>query len=341
MSKNTLILLTDAKPGHETQAIGISKILNQEDHLDILKIQIQRPSKFIGVLFKKFYSLFPKRWMLKFFLSVNDLNRLQHLPHVDYIVSAGGDTLLPNALLKAYLVKQYPQVKNLIATSLRGMPEAAYDVVFTIDATKDQQKPYVFYPIAPNKMVSFDLKQAQQKAQEKLALQPNQHAVTVLLGADTAEVNIGLADEWLHLIKTIATQYPDQQFFVCSSRRTPQALVERLKRLIDLPNVKLVLFGQQQGIVVEDLIFAATHIICSPDSTSMLCEAMIANKHVIVPRFEHTQLSHNFQSYYQKMSPYVAYVEAQEVNALLACPQLQQHHHVAILQSKFMQALHH
>lgn len=165
--------------------------------------------------------------------------------------------------------------------------------------------------------------------------------MTVLLGADTAEVSIGLADEWLHLIKTIATQYPDQQFFVCSSRRTPQALVECLKQLADLPNVKLVLFGQQQGIVVEDLIFAATHIICSPDSTSMLCEAMIANKHVIVPRFEHTQLSQNFQSYYQKMSPYVAYVEAQEVNALLACPQLQQHHHVAILQTKFMQALHH
>lgn len=338
--KKTILLLTDTRPGHETQSIGMAKLLNQDGQYNVIKIEIKHVAKPIKQCFKKLYGLLSKAWMLKFFFSTQQLNELmQHEPV--YIVSAGGDTLLPNALLKAYLVKQYPQVKNLIATSLRGMPEAAYDVVFTIDATKDQQKPYVFYPIAPNKMVSFDLKQAQQHAQEKLALQSNQYAVTVLLGADTAEVSIGLADEWLHLIKTIATQHPDQQFFVCSSRRTPQALVEPLKQLSDLPNVKLVLFGQQHGIVVEDLIFAATHIICSPDSTSMLCEVMIANKHVIVPRFEHTQLSHNFQSYYQKMSPYVAYIEAQEVNALLACPQLQQHHHVAILQTKFMQALHH
>ncbi|UUS61301.1 MULTISPECIES: ELM1/GtrOC1 family putative glycosyltransferase [unclassified Acinetobacter] len=334
-----IVLLTDGKPGHETQSIGIAKLLNKAQNFEIIKITINKPKKIVQQIFKRFYNMLSKEWMLSFFLTPEALKTLNETSDLFYIVSAGGDTLLANALLKKILINSNPSLKNIIATSLRGMPESAYDVVFTTDPNKENQAPYLFYPIAPNKMVSFNLKQDEINAKNKLGLNLDQSIVSILLGADTADVKIGSGSNWLNLIKNLALQNMTQKYFVCTSRRTPELLQQELKQELSLPNVKLILFGQEQGITIQDLIFSARSIICSPDSTSMLSEAIIANKNVIVPLFQNTKLSQNFQSYYRKMNPYVMCVEAQEVNELLDSPKFQDQNHVDILQTKFVQAL--
>ena len=111
--KPIILILTDGRPGHETQSIGISKLLNRETSYEIQFLKIQQPSKLVKELFKKVYSWLPKSWMLKHFFLAEQIQKLSALSNIKFIVSAGGDTLLPNALLK-YILQYQMQMKAFL-----------------------------------------------------------------------------------------------------------------------------------------------------------------------------------------------------------------------------------
>lgn len=312
--KPIILILTDGRPGHETQSIGIAKILNDDQSYEIQFLKIQQPSKFFKQVCKKAYSWLPKFWMLKHFISTEQVQHLSTEQNVQYIVSAGGDTLLPNALLKFELTHQNRLVKNIIATSLRGMPPSAYDLVFTIDEAKQYCPPYVYYPVAPNKLISFNLKQDIAQARNSLKINVNSsHCWSVLIGADTVDVKIGVAEHWITMIQDIHGQAPNDQIFITTSRRTSPAFEAKLKALADQPNTHLILVGEGNQTPIQDLIYAADYILCSPDSTSMVSECVMAEKKLIVPRFSDTNLSQQFVDYYEKIKEFVDLTESSRI----------------------------
>ncbi|CAB1217432.1 ELM1/GtrOC1 family putative glycosyltransferase [Acinetobacter bouvetii] len=309
-----ILILTDGRPGHETQSIGIAKLLNHEQSYAVQFLKIQQPSKLIKQLFKKTYSWLPKSWMLKHFLLAEQIQQLCTESKIEFIVSAGGDTLLPNALVKSVMQSQNHKVKNIIATSLRGMPESAYDLVFTIDAAKKDVPPYIYYPVAPNKLISFQLNQDVQDARQALNIASNVQCWTILIGADTAEVKIGGVKHWVDMLQKLSANHPDDQIIVSTSRRTPPAFEHSLKILQQHSNIRLILVGEGNQTPIQDLIYAADYVVCSPDSTSMVSESLMAEKKLLVPLFADSDLSDQFVDYYEKIKEFVCLKDASQID---------------------------
>ncbi len=299
LERGGILILTDGRPGHETQALGIAKILNYKNNFDIHYLKINHPRKLLKQLFKLGYTLFPKTWMLNFFMNPTQLSNEVLNKRIDFIISAGGDTLLPNALLKKYLISKGKCVRNIIATSLRGMPEHAYDVVFTIDAKKENQPPYLYHPIAPNKLISFNLEEEAKQARALLSIKPEQNVWSILIGADTQDVKIANVQYWVEMIRGLLQQYQDDTFLISTSRRTPAEFEQTLKlAFAESINVKLILVGEGDQTAVADLMYAANFIICSPDSTSMVSESLMLRKPVFIAQFDATEMSPEFEAYY-------------------------------------------
>lgn len=301
MSQQPIILaLTDGKAGHETQTQGIVQLLNQQQTYQVEWLKLELPSKRHYRILKWLMKFSPNTAWLTAFLSREQLVNIKQ-KKVAYIVSAGGNTLLANALLKQELSKTQV-VKNIVASSLRGIKAHYFDVVFTIDINKQGIKPFVYYPIAPNKMLSFNLEDEKKRALKVLNLPVNKVVISILIGADTKEVQIGTINEWVGWLHHLVQQSPESYFIISTSRRTLKEFELALKQSFVLTkNVRLILVGQGNNQRIQDVIYASNMVICSPDSTSMISEGLIAGKKLFVPLFENSKLSDNFQKYYVQL----------------------------------------
>lgn len=301
MSQSPIILaLTDGKAGHETQTQGIVQLLNQQQQYQVEWLKLKFPSKWQYRILKWLMKFSTNPAWLNAFLTAEQLDHLKH-KNVAYIVSAGGNTLLANALLKKELVKSNP-VQNIVASSLRGIKLDYFDAVFTIDVSKQGIKPFVYYPIAPNKMLSFNLEDEKKRALKVLNLPENNIVISILVGADTKEVQIGTINEWISWLSYLVQQSPDSFFIISTSRRTLKEFELALEQAFALSeNVQLILVGQGNNQPIQDVIYASNMVICSPDSTSMISESLIAGKKLFVPLFKHSKLSDNFQKYYAQL----------------------------------------
>lgn len=292
--KPYILALTDGKGGHETQAKGMITLLNAKGQYEVKWLTVKKVSKLHKWLLKTFFPVFSPQWALGFYLE-NDA-RWQKLSCA-YVLSAGGETLLPNALLKKYFHQQGQAVKNVIATSLRGMPASYFDAVFTIDEKYENQKPFIYYPIAPNKQLTFQLEHRVQQAKENLNL-TGQKVLSILIGADTKTSKIGTSSEWSDWIRQLAQAYPDWKILLSTSRRTEKAFEHDLQNaLAGNPQLTLTLVNHGQQCDIADYIYAADLIVCSPESTSMISEALVSEKKVLIPLFTSSALDTELQAY--------------------------------------------
>ncbi|WP_151777269.1 ELM1/GtrOC1 family putative glycosyltransferase [Acinetobacter brisouii] len=284
MSQPPIILaLTDGKAGHETQTQGIVQLLNQQQAYRVEWIQLTLPSKWVYYLLK---------WKLKFscstawlshFISRQQLEKIKQ-QNVAYIVSAGGNTLLANLLLKQELLKS-ALVKNIVASSLRGIAAHYFDVVFTIHASQENLERYLYYPIAPNKMSALALTKAQ--ARSHLGLDDADQVITVLIGADTKTVGIGSATSWGVMLSKIREDYPHAKILCSTSRRTPVVFEQELAQYAQQKGIftaddQITWVAQGQQCDIKNYICAADWVLCSPDSTSMVAEVLMSNRPLLV-----------------------------------------------------------
>lgn len=286
MSKNKsmILALTDGKPGHETQTQGLIQLLNYSNEYNVEWLTVQFPSKWHYKILRFLLKLSGNTNWLKYFFNQEQLELTHKLP-IRYIVSAGGNTLIANALLKVFLA-QHQKVQNVVASSLRGIPAKYFDAVFTIHPEQKYLAHYVYYPIAPNKMVVNPLTQDQ--ARKNLAIGDAEQIISVLIGADTKKVKIGSAQKWGKVLLTIRRQYPNAHILLTTSRRSSKEFELELHdyihqhQIFSLENDKSVWVAQGQYCDVKDFIKAADWVLVSPDSTSMVAEVIMAEKKLVV-----------------------------------------------------------
>lgn len=281
-NKPVILALTDSKAGHETQTQGIVQLLNQQQAYQVEWIHLTIPNKWQYRLLKWFLPLLTSR-SLSYFVDQHQLEKIRQYK-VAYIVSAGGNTLLANALLKKELLK-YGDVKNIVASSLRGIKATYFDVVFTIHAAQAALEHYLYYPIAPNKMCALPLTQLQ--ARSNLGLNSSDQVIAVLIGADTKTVGIGSAHAWGTTLHKIRSEYPDARLLVTTSRRTPiefeQALTEYCEQKHLFKNTDQITWvAQGQQCDIKDYIVAADWVLSSADSTSMVAEVVMSGRSLVI-----------------------------------------------------------
>ncbi len=293
-----ILALTDGKAGHETQTKGIVTLLNNGNQYEVQWLKIYKVSKLTKHILKAFLAIVSPKWALGFYLDTVQLQAFQSDNIL--LVSAGGETLLPNVLLKKYFKQQGKATKNVIATSLRGIPACYFDAVFTIDDKYKNQKPFIYYPIAPNKQLTFQLEHRVQQAKQNLDCM-QQKALIILIGADTKTSKIGTSSEWIEWIKYLALNYADWKILISTSRRTPEAFEKDLQQAFTRnPQIALTLVNHGQQCDIADYIYAADLIICSPESTSMISEALVSEKKVLIPVFKSSVFDKELENYLAK-----------------------------------------
>ncbi|BFM34556.1 MULTISPECIES: ELM1/GtrOC1 family putative glycosyltransferase [Acinetobacter] len=293
-----ILALTDGKAGHETQTKGIVTLLNNGNQYEVQWLKIYKVSKLTKHILKAFLAIVSPKWALGFYLDTVQLQAFQSDNIL--LVSAGGETLLPNALLKKYFQQQGKATKNVIATSLRGIPACYFDAVFTIDDKYKNQKPFIYYPIAPNKQLTFQLEHRVQQAKQNLDCM-EQKVLIILIGADTKTSKIGTSYEWIEWIKYLARNYPNWKILISTSRRTPEDFEKDLQQAFTRnPQIALTLVNHGQQCDIADYIYAADLIICSPESTSMISEALVSEKKVLIPVFKSSVFDKELENYLAK-----------------------------------------
>ena len=282
-NKPTILALTDGKAGHETQTQGIVQLLNQQQQYQVEWLKLKFPSKWQYRILK---------WLMKFSTNTSWLNafltaeQLDHLKHknVAYIVSAGGNTLLANALLKLELSKTQT-VKNIVASSLRGIKAHYFDVVFTIHPLQENLDHYLYYPIAPNKMCALPL--TKEQAKTNLGIPHLDQVITILIGADTKTVSIGTVEEWGAVLQKVRSEYPEARLMLTTSRRTSIEFEQALANYCTQHNLvrssdQMTWVAQGQQCDIKNYILAADWVLSSADSTSMVAEVVMSGQPLIV-----------------------------------------------------------
>lgn len=288
MKQQPIILaLTDGKAGHETQTQGIVQLLNQQQQYQVEWLKLNLPSKWQYRVLKWALPFLTSR-SLSYFFDQQQLEKIRTYK-VAYIVSAGGNTLLANALLKQDLLKS-GKVQNIVASSLRGIAAHYFDVVFTIHASQENLEHYLYYPIAPNKMSGLALSKPQ--ARKHLNLKSSDQVISVLIGADTKTVKIGSAKQWGKILLGIREQYPQAQILLTTSRRTPVSFEQELaiycqQHAVLQKQDQVTWVAQGNTCDIRDYICAADWVLCSPDSTSMVAEVMMSGTNLLVYFDEH------------------------------------------------------
>ncbi|MEI1703697.1 ELM1/GtrOC1 family putative glycosyltransferase [Acinetobacter baumannii] len=281
--KPFILALTDGKAGHETQTQGIVQLLNQQQEYQVEWVQLNLPKKWLYRVLKLLIKFSINTEWLRYFFDTQTLRALEQ-KQVTYIVSAGGNTLLANLLLKQHLHKDQ-SVKNLVASSLRGIRANLFDVVFTTHEQQAVLPHYFYYPIAPNKMSALPL--TREQAREHLSIQNAEQTIAVLIGADTKTVKIGEVAQWVTVLQRIRQQYPTARLLLTTSRRTSVTFEKELQKLAEQYGIfqlhdQLTWVAQGQSCDIKDYIKAADWVLVSPDSTSMVAEAVMSGSKLVV-----------------------------------------------------------
>ena len=270
-----VLALTDGRAGHETQTRGIVQGLAEEFAINVHWLSVRKPTRLWRLISKWLLTVGQAQVGLRWF----GVPQAALPAQIDLVVSAGGDTLLPNALLA-----QYYDCQNVIASSLRGLAPRHFSAVFSLDLAQTDA-PFIAYPVSPNRMLFDEDRQQQQAAKARLGLADHQQVVTVLIGAQTKHVQIGPVDWYAQTVK--ALQVKNNTILLTTSRRTPQAFEQALQASIhpqQHDHFTWVQAGEQCSI--QDYIYAAEWVVCSPDSESMIGEAVSAGRLVVIPQTE-------------------------------------------------------
>jgi Kdo2-lipid IVA lauroyltransferase/acyltransferase len=308
-----VLILGDGKTGHLRQCQGVAKLLGGQltgrgIEMQLSESQIQFRSSWCRFVLSCLAKLRGKyqgqgaamlylRWALTP-QSWQDLARL----NPEIIISAGGQISPVNYLLAKEcqarsVVLMRPGILsarkfNLAIIPRHDLPVARKNVVVTEGALNliDAQ-----YLAEKTKSLS---------ASGLLPVSLANACIGVLIGGDSKEfsLSVGLIEELIREIKK-SCQSMNADVLITTSRRTAVQVEEVLKKEFSAyPRCKLLVIGRQNNNpdVVGAILGSSSIIISSPESISMVSEAVSAGKYVVVFNAEGLSAKHlRFLRHYQ------------------------------------------
>jgi mitochondrial fission protein ELM1 len=269
MDKSSVVwLLSDGVPGHVNQSKGMLNLLG----LNYQQIEVRVKMKFLRPLMR----LIVKRcgyipfWLLKVFYT---LPSLKDAMRPELIVSAGGNTSFAN-LSFAHLYS----ARNLFMGSLRGLPSKCFSCFCTLEDYKTDNN--VQMKIAP----SLISPESSQKAAEAMFGSLDQNVFALIVGGDGAGFSYSNQD-WMRLgqlINSIA-ETEGIKWVVTTSRRTGKDAENLLKASIEDANIyDACWWAESPRKVMQAYLGAASKVVCTADSMSMISECLSVSKPLLV-----------------------------------------------------------
>ena len=270
-----VILLTDAKPGHYHPAEGVIAAIARLRPVEVARIEVKRkwivPTRWLRrrIGAKTF---FPPR-MLRMAYRID----AYALPKADLVISAGGETLMPNICVTRFL-----GVPNIFCGSLlRGLgPENFNLVISSYDDCAGSDRHLVML-----KPSSID-----PDALGRPALVPRygpeRHPAFagLLIGGNAGTFHYR-PDEWDRLLAFAAdlAKAWGTRWLVSTSRRTPPYVADKIAELAKDERIiaRFIDYRTAGPGTLPEIFGKAEIIVCTEDSSTMVSEAVSARLPVV------------------------------------------------------------
>ena len=288
-----ILVMTDDKPGHYHLADGVVAAFRRLRQVEVTRIPVKRkwivPTRFLRHRLKA-RTYWPPR-MLRMAYGIN----AEELPKADLVISAGGETLMPNICAARYL-----GVPNIFCGSLLNrLGSDDLNLVissYAADAADDQHlvmlKPSAIDPDALGRTPC-----------RRFGPTHYPHIAGLLVGGDAGPLRYDRQD-WQLLLDFVADTSKSwgTRWLVSTSRRTPGSVGDRIAELANDHSVvsRFIDFRTAGPGTLLEVFAAAEAIVCTADSSSMISEAISARVPVVGvrPRRHHfTEEEQRYRSF--------------------------------------------
>jgi mitochondrial fission protein ELM1 len=270
-----ILLLKDRRPGHYRKSEGVAAAIGRRLPIDVSEIAIRAR---LGLPTRVQRALLRTRRAAPLLLSAVWNIDFQTVSPPDLIVSAGSDTLVPNALLAARF-----GCRNIFIGDIRGIAPELFSAVLSARpefAGRDRH----LIVLSPSGVDPDALRPPLPIASTDSV---DGRTLALLVGGPAPGYQFGTADwEALGPLLREATK-AGARFFVTSSRRTPDRIADHLALLAKaLPGVVEFIDYRTARPGSIDPLFNADAILVTEDSNTMISEAVAARRPVVVLRPE-------------------------------------------------------
>ena len=277
MSKTPLrvIFLADTRPGHYHIAQGVITALSRLRPVDVTRIEVKRkwivPTRWLRARInaKTFY---PPR-MLRMAYRID----AEELPEADLVVSAGGETQMPNICVTRLL-----GVPNIFCGSLlRGLEPDNFSLIIS-SYERDAVSPKHLVVLKPTSIDPDAL--GRPATVPRFGPDRRPKIVGLLIGGRAGRFHYK-RKEWEKLLRFTAevSRAWGTRWLISTSRRTPDAVGDRIDALAQDESVvtKFIDFRTAGPGTLPEIFAKSDAIVCTEDSSSMISEAVSARLPVV------------------------------------------------------------
>jgi mitochondrial fission protein ELM1 len=286
------ILLSDGKPGHYNQSLGVIERLPEcEYHWIDVKFRSKQRDNLLRVLMRLFGGFRLPRWLIKACLHMAlQRDTLEEIYAVapDFILSTGSSVAAPNLLIGQFLDAKTVTCRRPSPVGIQHFNLAILPRMYW----SRRNRANVCKTIGvPNRVRPEKIETQRKELQTDLDLS-DQRRIGILIGGEDRYDTITetTADRLIEVLQGFATKW-DSQLLLTTSRRTPLS-VENLisKRLSNAQHCPILVLAHGENSLTDPVgtIFALSDvIIVTEDSFSMVCEAASSGKRVIILEVDH------------------------------------------------------
>ncbi|MFW2392316.1 MAG: mitochondrial fission ELM1 family protein [Alphaproteobacteria bacterium] len=270
-----IIFLADTRPGHYHLAQGVIAALAHVRPVEVTRIEVKRkwivPTRWLRARINA-DTFFPPR-MLRMAYRID----AEELPDADLVVSAGGETHMPNICVTRLL-----DVPNIFCGSLlRGLEADNFSLIISsYDCDADSERHLVTLkpsPINPDAL-------GRPKTVPCFGPDRLPKLAGLLVGGKAGSFRY-TSKEWERLLAFVAeiSKAWGTRWLISTSRRTPDQVADRIAELAKDDSVvaKFIDFRTAGPGTLPEILSKAEVVVCTEDSSSMISEAVSARLPVV------------------------------------------------------------
>lgn len=269
MRSLNVLLISDDRPGHYHLSEGIVAAVSRLRPVHVSRLPVQRRSWIPTRTLAQFMGMgLPAGTILRAGYGIDT----KTLPDIDLIVSAGGETLVPNAA-----IARLTGGRNVFCGSLRRLPPEAFSLVVS-SYSKHANIPRHVVALKPSGLDPDKLKKDRQANRSGERTPPR--LAGALIGGDSGQFRYQKKD-WQHLLQFLQASFAAHgtRWLVSTSRRSPHGVADDLAavaRQPDGPIAEFIDFRTAGPGTLTRIFERAEVILCTEDSSTMISEAVCA-----------------------------------------------------------------
>jgi mitochondrial fission protein ELM1 len=270
-----VIFLADTRPGHYHLAQGVIAALARLKPVDVTRVEVKRkwivPTRWLRRRIDA-KTFFPPR-MLRMAYRID----AYALPKADLVVSAGGETQMPNICVSRFL--GIPSI--FCGSLLRGLAPENFNLIIS-SYDRDAGSPRHMVVLKPSAIDPEALGRPREVPRYGPERRPKLAAL--LIGGNAGPFRYR-REEWDRLLAFAAeiAKAWGTRWLISTSRRTPDAVADKIAELAKDERVvaRFVDFRTAGPGTLPEIFAKAEVVVCTEDSSTMISEAVSARLPVV------------------------------------------------------------